>query len=82
MEDPTVPSVEDLVARAAAAEDAAMAVTGITNSEGADAGYGRSELTLVTSAGFAGRRDMELRKRQGRQGGRRQRRCQCAGRTP
>jgi PmbA protein len=56
MEDPTVPSVEDLVARAAAAEDAAMAVAGITNSEGADAGYGRSELTLVTSAGFAGRR--------------------------
>ncbi len=56
MEDPTVPSAEDLVARAAAAEDAAMAVAGITNSEGADAGYSRSELTLVTSAGFAGRR--------------------------
>ncbi len=56
MEDPTVPSAADLVARAAAAEDAALAVAGITNSEGAEAGYGRSELTLVTSAGFAGRR--------------------------
>jgi PmbA protein len=56
MTDPTVPSAEDLVARASAAEEAAMAVKGITNSEGAEAGYGRSELTLVTSAGFAGRR--------------------------
>jgi len=56
MADPTVPSAEALVERAAAAEDAAMAVHGITNSEGAEAGFGRSELTLVTSAGFAGRR--------------------------
>lgn len=56
MQDPTVPSVKALVERAAAAEDAAMAVHGITNSEGADAGYGRSELALVTSAGFAGQR--------------------------
>ncbi len=56
MVDPTVPSAHDLVARASAAEDAAMAVNGITNSEGAEASYGRSELTLVTSAGFAGRR--------------------------
>jgi PmbA protein len=56
MEDPTVPTATDLVERAAAAEDAAMAVHGITNSEGAEAGFGRSELTLVTSAGFAGRR--------------------------
>ncbi len=56
MEDPTVPTAADLVERAAAAEDAAMAVHGITNSEGAEASYGRSEVTLVTSAGFAGRR--------------------------
>jgi PmbA protein len=31
-------------------------VHGVTNSEGAEAGYGRSEIALVTSAGFAGRR--------------------------
>ena len=56
MEDPTVPTAADLVDRAAAAEDAALAIHGITNSEGAEASFGRSELTLVTSAGFAGRR--------------------------
>ena len=32
-----------------------MAVPGITNSEGADASFGRTEAFLVTSAGFAGR---------------------------
>jgi PmbA protein len=56
MEDPTEPSAEDLIARAAAAEEAALAVPGVTNTEGADAGFGRSEIYLVTSAGFAGRR--------------------------
>ncbi len=53
--DPTEPSTEALVARAAEAEDAARAVAGITNSEGAEAGFGRIEAYLVTSAGFAGR---------------------------
>ena len=48
------PSVEALTTRAAIAEDAARAVPGITNSEGAEAGYSRSEFLLVTSAGFAG----------------------------
>jgi len=43
-----------LIARAAAAEDAARAVPGVTNSEGGDAGFGRTEAVLVTSAGFAG----------------------------
>jgi PmbA protein len=52
--DPTEPTTEQLVERAAAAEEAALAVPGITNSEGADAGFGRSEAFLVTSAGFAG----------------------------
>jgi PmbA protein len=56
LEDPTEPSAEALLARAAAAEDAALAVPGVTNSEGAEAGYGRTEIFLVTSAGFAGRR--------------------------
>ena len=44
-----------IIARTAIAEEAALAVPGITNSEGAEAGYGRTEVTLVTSAGFAGR---------------------------
>ena len=51
---PTEPATEALVARAAAAEEAALAVPGITNSEGAEAGFGRAEVFLVTSAGFAG----------------------------
>ena len=55
LEDPTEPAAEALVARAAAAEEAALAVPGVTNSEGGDAGYGRTEAFLVTSAGFAGR---------------------------
>ncbi len=48
------PSVEALTVRAALAEDAARAVPGITNSEGGEAGYGRSEFTLATTAGFIG----------------------------
>lgn len=51
--DPTEPSVEALVTRSAAAEDAARAVSGITNTD-AEAGYGRTQAFLVTSAGFAG----------------------------
>ncbi|HME26351.1 MAG TPA: TldD/PmbA family protein [Acetobacteraceae bacterium] len=52
--DATEPTTEQLVARAAAAEEAALAVPGINNSEGAGAGFGRTEAFLVTSAGFAG----------------------------
>ncbi len=55
LEDPSgEPEAESLVARAAAAEEAALAVPGVTNSEGAEAGYSRTEVFLVTSAGFAG----------------------------
>ena len=54
LDDPGEPSTEALIARAAAAEDAALAVHGVTNSEGAEAGFGRSQGLLVTSAGFAG----------------------------
>jgi PmbA protein len=54
MEDAAEPDATALGERAAAAEDAALAVPGITNSEGADAGYSRSEAVLVTSRGFAG----------------------------
>lgn len=48
------PSAEDLAAVAAEAEEAALAVKGVTNSSGAGASYGRSGVTLVTSSGFAG----------------------------
>ncbi len=43
-----------LRARALACEDAARAVAGVTNSEGAGASAGRSIFALVTSEGFAG----------------------------
>ena len=56
LEDPAEPDTEALRRAApSAAEDAALAVSGITNSEGAEAGFGRTEAFLVTSAGFAGR---------------------------
>ncbi len=48
------PTPETLVERAAAAEDAARAVDGITNSEGAEAGWSRGTVSLVASNGFAG----------------------------
>ncbi len=48
------PDSAALLARAALAEDAAMAVRGVTNSEGAGAGWSRVETVLVTSAGFSG----------------------------
>ena len=54
LDDGAEPSAEELIARAAAAEDAALAVRGVTNSEGADAGWGRVRVALVTSAGFSG----------------------------
>ena len=52
--DPADVTVAALTARAAAAEEAALAVPGITNSEGGEAGYGRMEFLLATSAGFTG----------------------------
>jgi PmbA protein len=54
MLDPEEPSAEELIERARAAEEAALAVKGITNSEGAEAGWGRSRIALVASNGFAG----------------------------
>lgn len=55
LEDSAEPDAERLIERAAAAEDAARAVPGITNSEGGEAGFGRSIGVLVTSDGFIGR---------------------------
>ena len=48
------PAAEELAARAAEAEEAALAVPGVTNSSGAGASFGRSGVALVTSGGFAG----------------------------
>ena len=51
---PIEPATEILIARAAAAEEAALAVPGITNSEGASASWSRSHFLLATTRGFAG----------------------------
>ena len=55
LDDPGEPDAVALIARARIAEEASLAVPGVTNSEGAEAGYGRTELHLATSRGFAGR---------------------------
>ncbi|MBR0680991.1 TldD/PmbA family protein [Roseomonas eburnea] len=52
--DAVEPSAQDLLARAAAAEEAALAVPGVTNSDGADASWGRYDIALAASNGFAG----------------------------
>ena len=54
LRDPHEPSPADLRAQAQAAEEAARAVAGVTNSEGAGASSGAAILALATSQGFAG----------------------------
>lgn len=54
LEDPVEPTAEALIARTAAAEEAALAVPGVTNSEGAEASWSRTTYALATSTGFAG----------------------------
>jgi PmbA protein len=54
IDDPEEPSTALLVERAHAAEQAALEVPGITNSEGGGADYGRTMVTLATSEGFRG----------------------------
>jgi PmbA protein len=49
-----VPTAEELAKSAAEAEEAALAVAGVTNSGGASASWGRSGMALVTSEGFSG----------------------------
>lgn len=51
--DPVEPSADLLVERARDAEDAALAVKGITNSEGAEASWSRSAVSLAGSNGLA-----------------------------
>jgi PmbA protein len=52
--DPDMPGVEVLEARARAAEEAGLAVSGVTKSSGASAAAGIGGLVLVTSHGFSG----------------------------
>ena len=47
------PTAEALIASAGAAEDAARAVKGVTNSEGAEANWSRSSVALAATNGFA-----------------------------
>lgn len=54
LEDKVEPSSSRLVELARSCEGAAREVNGITNSEGASAGWGRGAVALVTSGGFAG----------------------------
>ncbi|MEL0144980.1 MAG: TldD/PmbA family protein [Alphaproteobacteria bacterium] len=54
MEDLDEPAGEVLVEMARACEDAARAVTGITNSDGAEASWGHTAVTLAATNGFAG----------------------------
>jgi PmbA protein len=54
LEDKNEPSTELLIERARDVEGAAMAVKGITNSEGGGASFGRSSIALATSEGFRG----------------------------
>ena len=54
LEDLTEPSVEEIQGRAAAAEEAMLAVPGVSlNSEGAGASWGRSSLSVVASNGVS-----------------------------
>ncbi len=52
--DPSEPDPAWLVKAAGEIEAAAMAVPGITNTEGGDAAWGRSDVTLAASNGFVG----------------------------
>ncbi|TVR99491.1 MAG: TldD/PmbA family protein [Rhodospirillales bacterium] len=54
--DPDEPSVDWLQARVSAAEDAARGVPGVTNSEGAEAGWTWTRSAIVGSNGFAAAR--------------------------
>ena len=54
LNDKSRPSARKLLAMAAEAEDAARSVKGVTNSEGAEAGWGRTSVMLAASNGFSG----------------------------
>ncbi|MBM3513369.1 MAG: TldD/PmbA family protein [Alphaproteobacteria bacterium] len=50
--DPTELTAEQLIERARAAEEVARAVKGVTNSEGASASWGTSQVAMANSIGF------------------------------
>ncbi|RBM09270.1 TldD/PmbA family protein [Novacetimonas cocois] len=52
--DTATPSTADLIERARVAEAAALAVSGVTNTNGASASAGHTDIVLMTSAGFSG----------------------------
>jgi len=52
--DSTEPTPEELIERAKATEEAARSVEGVTNSEGAEASWSLSDVTLAASNGFSG----------------------------
>jgi PmbA protein len=54
LDDRRRPSARSLVALAAETEDAARSVKGVTNSEGAEASWGRTGVVLAASNGFSG----------------------------
>jgi PmbA protein len=54
MVDSKEPSGEELIALARTCEDAARAVEGITNSDGAEAGWSHSQVALAATNGFSG----------------------------
>lgn len=53
MFDPSEPSAEELKETARIAEEAGMAVDGVSNSEGAEAGFSQSSIAFAASNGFA-----------------------------
>ncbi len=58
LSDAREPAPAALEQRARAAEEAALAVPGVKNSEGAEASWGRAAVTLIASNGFAGGYEM------------------------
>ena len=51
--DPLEPTTESLIEKVSEAEDAGRGVPGVTNSEGAEAGWSNAQVALATSNGFA-----------------------------
>jgi len=54
LEDDTEPTMDELQQRARETEAVGRSITGIHNSEGADAGFNRTRIALATSHGFTG----------------------------
>ncbi|MDR3516170.1 MAG: TldD/PmbA family protein [Azospirillaceae bacterium] len=54
LDDPAEPTAATLIEQARIGEEAARAVAGVTNSEGAEASWGRTRVALVGSNGFSG----------------------------